>query len=406
MGRIMTRKAGTIILFTALLSASLSGAAHAEDADRFRPYFRFGNGDISANWGVYDLWTFGLGANFDRHWGGELAVDYYEMKFRYQGRTLGEISSWNIIPQVRLRQPLMRERLVPYLVAGAGASFLQFKDEEAGESVQGTKVDIAGSTFTVTAGAGVDYFLNGNVALNLEGKYYWVQPLTGMVNGNNTNANLSTPTVTAALRVYTDENVPRPLADTVSLSNRRGYIGLRLGGALLTDDRLNRNVKLVSDSPSVGAVNQTGGLLFGWDFNRNWGAELAWDFLEYGVDLNGKDIGEYSMKLVIPQLRYRLPTAQGRWVPYLVAGAGASYSEFNDRTGDGYGLKISAKGFHPALSVGAGIEYFLNRNLSVLADTGWLYLWRQKFSVENFAGGRGDSSDFLFRLGVRAYLFD
>jgi opacity protein-like surface antigen len=402
----LVKRAAMIGALSLLQALFFQLPAGAEDADRFRPYFRFGNGDISSNWGVFDLWSFGLGANVDRHWGGELAVDNYERKYRYHGQTLGEISSWNVIPQLRLRRPLLRDRLVPYLVAGAGASFLQFKDEEASQSAQGRKVELSGGAFTVTAGAGIDYFVSDNVALNVEGKYFWTQPLTGMVDGNSARADVSTPTFTAALRVYTDENRPRPLADAVDEAGGRGYIGVRVGGAVLTDDRLTPGVTLVSDAPSVGAVNQTAGLLFGWDFSRNWGAELSWDFLEYGVDLDGREIGEYSMKLVIPQIRYRRPLADGRWVTYLNAGVGAAYGEFNDRTGAGYGLKIGAQGFNPAGSVGAGVEYFLNRNLSVLGDAGWVYLWGQKFRIDTVTDGRGDSSDFLFHIGVRVYIFD
>lgn len=389
-----------------LLVLFIPASSNAEDADRLRPYFRFGNGDIAANWGVTDHWSLALGANLDRHWGGELGIDNFERDYKYQGGNLGSISAWHVVPQLRLRQPLIKDRLVPYLIGGAGVSFLEFKDEEAREAVLGRQVSINGATFTMSGGGGVDYFVADSVAFNFEGKYFWLQPLSGKVDGAAVDADLSSTTFTVGLCVYTDLNRPRPLADAEPRSHGRGYIGARLGGAVLTDARLTRETRLGSDTPSLGAVNQTGGLLFGWDFDRNWGAELAWDFLEFRPELDGQVIGEYALKMVIPQLRYRIPLDGGSWVPYLNAGVGASFSEFNDRKAAGYGLKIDAQGFHPVASAGAGIEYFVHRDLSVLADLGWIYAWDQQFGVGSATEERGDSSVFVFRVGVRAYLFD
>lgn len=388
-----------------LLLLATVATSRAEDANRFRPYFRFGSGDISSNWGVDDMWTFALGANFDRHWGAELGIDFYERDFKHGGQTLGEVGGWHLVPQLRLRTPFLKDRLVPYLLAGAGVSFLQYND--AKEPGFGHQVSIEGSTFTVTAGGGVDYFLTDNVALNAEGKYFWLQPLHGTVDGKRVDVDLSAPTLTVNLRVYTDENRPRPLADAEGKPPGRGYIGVRLGGALLTDDRWVSGVKLDTEPSSFGSINQTGGLLFGWNFGRNWGVELAVDSLEYRINVGGiGQIGEYGMGVAIPQLRYRIPLADGRWVPYLNAGMGIAYAEFNDRTPKGAGLAISGKGIYPACSVGGGIEYFLIRSLSFLADAGWVYSWGHELKIAPTIDDRGDFSTFMAHVGFRVYLFD
>jgi hypothetical protein len=51
---------------------------HAEDADRFRPYFGFQSGEIAPLWGVDDLWSVSLGANFNKHLGAEMNVGFFE----------------------------------------------------------------------------------------------------------------------------------------------------------------------------------------------------------------------------------------------------------------------------------------------------------------------------------------
>ena len=397
-------QAARFVVLTLLLLLVTQAPAWGEDTSRFRPYFRFSNGDISSNWNVYDMWNFALGANLDRHWGGELGIDFYERNFNYQGKLLGEVGGWHLVPQARLRWPLLDDRLVPYLIGGAGVSFLQFND--ATEAATGRQVHIDGSTFAMVGGGGIDYFVSDNVALSTEGKYFWLQPLRGRVDGRGIDVDLSSPTLTVGIRVYTDENHPRALADAGTKSVSRGYFGVRFGGAVLTDDRWVPGVKLAPEGSSFGAINQTGGLLFGWDFDRHWGAELAVDSHEFRVNVDGlNNIGEYGMGVAIAQVRYRMPMAGGRWVPYLNAGMGMAFSEFNDS--NDRALKVHAKGGYPACSVGGGVEYFLLRNLSLLADLGWLYSWNHSIGVDNFiSSGRGDLSALTSHLGFRVYFFD
>lgn len=66
----------------------------AEDADRFRPYFKFYSGDLEPRWGVKDHWSLGLGANFNRYLGGEFAFDYY-VKDWGEPEIVGQASSYH-----------------------------------------------------------------------------------------------------------------------------------------------------------------------------------------------------------------------------------------------------------------------------------------------------------------------
>ena len=394
-------------LSTLLLAGSLEpGLARAEDADRFRPYLRFHSGDLSPQWGVDDLWSFGLGANFNGWMGGELAVDFFERDLDlapYGG--LGEVSAWNVVPEIRLRRPLLNQRLVPYLVAGIGPSFLQFNDRKA--SGFDLDIDVEGWTFAIAAGAGLEYFIADNVTFGIEGKYMWVNPIEGRIDGQPIDVDLSSPLFTFGLRIYFDENQPRPFVDLASPAPNRFFFGLRLGGSMRTDERWIPGVNLKPEASAWGGVNQTGALSLGMDFGHHLGVELAVDSLEHGIDVDSLGtVGEYGMGVAIPYLRLRYPIERGRWVPYLMAGLGLAYGEFNDAKASGQGFNIDAKGIHPALGLGGGIEYFVARNFSLNLDTRWLYTWDHEIEISDSLSGRGDFSAFLVSLGFRVYLLE
>lgn len=401
----MNSRTAVILSLLLLLFLAVTPRTQAEDSDRLRPYFRFHNGEIGSLWDLDDMWSFALGANLDRHWGGELGIDFYERDLVDHGQRLSEVGAWHLVPQVRLRMPVMNGRFVPYLIGGLGASFLQSNDRK--KPAFGRYVKVAGTTFTMTGGAGIEYFTADNMAFGFEAKYFWLQPITGNIDGRRVKVDLSAPTFTFGFRVYTKENRPRPLADSMPTPPGRFYVGVLAGGAVLTDDQWVSSVSLMPEPSSFGSINQTGRVVLGWDFSRQWGVELAMDSLEYRINVAGfGNIGEYGMGTVIPKVRYRMPLADGRWVPYLTAGMGVVYGEFNDKTVSFEGLAVEAKGFHPALSVGAGVDYFLIRNLSFLVDVDWLYTRDRKVRINNAVGGRGDISAFMFHVGFRAYLFD
>jgi len=391
-------------LFVALGVAGLT--ARAEDADRYRPYLRFHSGDLAPLWDVDDMWSLALGANFDRHWGAELGIDFYQRDFEHHGSALGEIGAMHLVPQVRLRQPMLNNRLVPYVLAGVGASILQFNDRKPDGF--GRQVSAGGATLTITAGAGLEYFITDNITFGIEAKYFWLQPIDGSVDQRNVDVDLSAPTFTFGLRVYFDENHPRPLAAAEPTSPNRFYFGVRVGGSVLTEGSWTSGADF---EPLVGGIGgqigRSGGFLLGTDLGEHWGAELSADSIEYRVNLDDiGHIGEYGMGVVLANLRYRHPLCDGKWVPYLTAGGGVVYGEFNDRTPGGAGLDVDAKGIHPAVGVGAGIEYFLCRSVSLLADANWIYSWGHEIKVNDFVDGSGDFSGLTFHLGFRAYLFE
>jgi opacity protein-like surface antigen len=389
-----------------LAAAAVSSVVQAEDADRFRPYLRFHSGDISPLWGVDDMWSMSVGANFNRHLGAELTLDYFERdeEFSTYG-TLGEVSAWNVVPYFRLRYPTVKDRLVPYIVAGIGPSFLQFNDRRP--KLAGKEIDIEGMTFAVGAGVGLEYFIADNVTFGIEGKYIWVNPIDGTVEGQNLDVDMSSTVFTFGLRVYFDENHPQPLATESTPKPNQFYFGWRVGGFVMTDTDWTSGVSWVPEPSAKGDIGQNGSLAFGANFGENLGVELTADSLEPSIALDGRGtIGEYGMGAVLANLRLRYPMSRGRWVPYLMAGGGITYAEWNDAKAAGNGLDVDSKGIYPAVGVGAGLEYFIVRNFSLNADARWLYTWDHEMDIAGVASGSGDFSAFQFNIGFRVYLFD
>ncbi len=378
--------------------------AEAEDKDGLRPYLRFSSGDIEPLWGVDDHWSLGLGLNFNRYVGAELAFDYY-LKDWGKPEPVGEASSYHLLPELRLRYPLFKDRLVPYVIAGMGPAWIQGKDVKS--SAFDKTVSVEGYSFSVAAGAGVEYFLTRDVTFDLEGRYIWVNSIDGKIDGQPQPVDLSAPLFTFGLRVYFDDAKAPALVQEQKEPMSRFYFGVRAGTDFLTDDQWVPGVRLRPEQSAWGGIaSQVGGLLLGADIGRNFGAEIAFDSATHLIDVGGiGTVAEYGQGWVLANLRWRYPMR--RWVPYIYAGAGIVYTEFKDFKPASVGLNLEGDAFHPSLNVGGGVEYFITRNFSINADARWAYTWDQEFGIQNYlAKSSGDYSFFAATIGFRVYLFD
>ncbi len=394
----MTR---VLALFSVLAGLS---CVYGEDADRFRPYLRFSSGDVEPLWGVDDHWSLGVGANFNRYLGAELAFDYF-LKDWGKPETVGEASSFHLVPELRLRYPLLKDRLVPYLIGGIGPSWIQGKD--ASSSAFDKNLKLEGYTFSVAAGGGVEFFIDDNVSFDLQGRYLWVNSIDGTVDGQAQSVDLSSALFTFGLRVYFTENKTRLLVDEDESAVSRFYFGVRAGADILTDDSWVSGVKLLPEQAAWGGVgSQTGGLLAGLDIGRNFGIEIAGDHVNHRIEVEGLGtVAEYGQGWVLANLRLRAP--MGHWVPYLYAGGGIVYAEFKDYLSPSEGLNLEGDNLHPAVNVGGGVEYFITRNFSINADLRWAYTWDQGFGIDNvLPKSSGDYSIFAATIGFRVYLFE
>ena len=116
-------------------------------------------------------------------------------------------------------------------------------------------------------------------------------------------------------------------------------------------------------------------------------------------------VAEYGQGWVLANLRLRFPS--GRWVPYVYAGTGITYTEFKDYQPASADLDLEGDTLHPAVNVGGGVEYFITRNFSLNADARWAYTWSHGFGIENYLRKTsGDYSIVAATIGFRVYLFN
>jgi len=379
----------------------------AEDSDGMRPYLHIRRGEFNHNWGVQDMWGLGVGLNLNRYLGVEVAVDNWDKALVLSDlgdSALGELSTWSFVPQLRVRYPLFHDTLVPYLVGGFGGAFHQFNDRKS--FGYGRAVEADGAGWSATAGGGIDWFFTDNLALNLEAKQIWLSSQDVSVDRVGYRFDPTDWVATIGFRVFLEENRPRPLVSASDHAPTRIYLGFRAGRSLSTDDDWASNVTLSPESGAWGDLNQHYGGCVGVDLGRHWGFELAADGGEVSVDVAGVgSVCEYVVSPIIPQVRLRLPMSKGRWVPYGMAGMGICYTEANDYKAASEQVDFDASGIYPAVTVGGGIEYFLARNLSLSAETRWLYSWNHEFTLDG-TDFRGDVSHLQFLLALRLYMIE
>ncbi|MBI3852007.1 MAG: outer membrane beta-barrel protein [Verrucomicrobia bacterium] len=393
----------------ALTGILLSGLVHAQDTNEFRPYLQWRVGEFAPKWGVLDLRGISLGADFNQHWSAELALDAWQLNFEplHSGVVFGEEQVFTLAPQARFRIPVGSDRLLLYSIVGVGGSWIQFNDRKA-EGI-GHRIDADGMTFSATAGLGFDYLLAPNIAFNLEGKYVWCDPIGIRIDGRRQDWDASSFLATLGLRIYFDKQPPEMLLSKAGVFKPvRFYFGTQGGFTVLTDGEWVSGAELVPKLNALGGtLNLNYTIALGADFGEHLGGELALAHTEYSLFLPGNGpVGEYSMYSAIPMLRLRFPSASGRWVPYAIAGAGVVYGEFHDVKPAGVGLGIRAKGTSPAFVAGAGVDYFIARNLSLTFESRWRYALDQKLAVPGGPTGKGDTSEIQFTVGFRAYLFE
>ncbi|MDP2323455.1 MAG: porin family protein, partial [Gammaproteobacteria bacterium] len=227
----------------ALLSSHVP--ASAQDFVEPRTYIQFRSGEFATQWGVHDYWGLSVGRNFNGHWGVELAGDAWE---RYLD--LGEESVNAIIPQVRYRYPLWRDRLVPYAIAGVGPVFLQFNDRKS--SGNGREIDSEGWRLGASVGGGLEYFFNNNMAFVLEGKYVWVDSMDFTVDGRNDPIDMSNALVSIGIRAYLEQIPTQPMAEESAVVPSRYYFMIGYGYSVLTDTHFDGGLRLDAEPNNLG----------------------------------------------------------------------------------------------------------------------------------------------------------
>jgi opacity protein-like surface antigen len=388
-----------------LVALAVSDAG-AEDSDIFRSYLQVKFRDTDHTTGVRDYYGFGVGFNFNRYLGFELSGDRFEILPEVRGiGTIGEYGVFALVPQARVRYPLWKDRLVPYVIGGAGVALTEFNDRKP--PAFKLPVSSESSTWAATLGAGIDYFLADNISLGVEFKYLFAGDQTLMVANAPKTVNVSNPLASFSLRLFYPELRPAAPEVFADPPPARFYLGLRVGGAFPVNSELAPGIENRPVPDAIGdLVDEYFGLAVGFDFGRYLGAELAIDGYEVVMGLKGRgSIVEYAVYTFIPQLRVRYPIWGGRLVPYAVGGVGVGHVEDNDRKPNGAGLSIQANTNSVAAAVGAGLEYFLARNIAAGVETKYNYTGGHTITINGHSETSSVQSVFV-SFGLRVYFYD
>ena len=386
--------------------ATAPAPARAEDSDRVRYYLDIRGGESNPLVKAEDHVGFSLGVNFGLHLGAELAADLYEIKLKTPG--IGQIGEYGIIaiaPQFRVRYPLFGRRLVPYVFAGAGVAIGQFNDRKPPGF--GLAVDADTAVPIGVVGGGIEYFVADNIAVGLEGKYIAAGNQSYTVDGVRQTQNISTGLFTLGLRMFYPELAPKPLAESEASPPVRFYFGVRAGGAVLLDDQIFPTLGTTPEPPAYGGtVNTMFGVAGGVNWGRYWGAEVSLEGFETQLTIPGLGtIGEYAVYAALPQFRFRYPLMNGVLQPYVLGGVGVGYAEYNDRKPHGANVKVSGtEDYTLAASVGAGVDYFVMRNIAVALETKFVTVRDQSIKINDGPTQKGNINAFFFSLGLRIFL--
>jgi len=347
-----------------------------------------------------------LGAGFDRHWSAELAINTIETDMFTPGRIgkLAEMSMWAALAQVRWGYPLFGDRLVPYLLAGAGAGFGQINDRNTLNSdvPLGSGLEVSP---LATVGIGLDYFVADNIALNFEAKQLFLFSADVGFLGRTHPLNLDSTFLAAGLRTFLGPGprwrtgVDQASPIEVDHDPVRFYLALHGGVGVLTDTTADGGLTL--DSPAAIAA----GAAVGADLGRHLGLQIALESYETDLVSGSRRLADYTMVGILAELRLRYPMRGGRLVPYALIGGGLGGLEFNDRALPSSEFPINGgKEFMGIASFGVGGDYFLADNVAVHIEAKYLL----PLSGEATLAGRPVTLDFdalMLGAGLRIYLF-
>lgn len=145
---------------------------------------------------------FAVGVNIGRYLGFEIAGDGGETALAATGiGNVAEYAYWTVMGLLRVRYPMRDDQFVPYVVAGAGKGWGENNDRNVPLDV----FDVAGkreSSIVGALGAGVDYFIAHNIALNVEARYTFLFENDLRVNVMPSTIDLSYVGLNAGFRLF------------------------------------------------------------------------------------------------------------------------------------------------------------------------------------------------------------
>jgi opacity protein-like surface antigen len=381
---------------------SLAGSAWSEDGGGRRSYLHVHFAESNPASDAHDAIGAAIGLNLGRYVGLELALDYYELFLHApRGGKVAELSVFPIVPQVRLRYPLLGDRLVPYVAGGVGIGVTQLNDASVPIEWEGGDTDLRPLG---NVGAGLEYFFTDDIAFGLDFKYVIAGSGEYVVGREEADVDLDAPILSFGLRLFYPERHPSSPAARAEASSARFYLGARAGGAVLADSHVTRGVRAEPEQPLLGSGASVvlGGAL-GVTIGRHAGIELSIEHHEATLRVAGVgNAGEYSLFPILVQPRVRYPLLDGRLEPYVLGGVGIELGEVNDGAPDG----ISGQDQTFVGALGTGFEYFLSGDISVGCEIKYVFSRGHELELKGGRTAHASFDSLLFTAGIRAYLLD
>ena len=360
-------------LFLVLLWPAFPVRVNAADTDQPRFYVSIRAGAIlksthqvapgyQGTLGGEDVIGLSAGMNFNKYVGAEFSLDRYEFILNSpQGEKAAEYSVAPFLLLLRLRYPVMNDRLIPYMLGGGGVGLVQVDDKFP--PIGSTALKKNDFAPMGALGGGVEYFIANNLAVGLEAKYLFHQASLG-VNGQDNRTNLNGFLWGGSLRVYfSEDGAGGPPMPSITAGDRpRVYLAVRTGTSVPT----HRSISPGGSVSGVEGLHFASGSL-GVNIGRYWGVELALDSMEQNISVPpyGR-IGEITHSSIVPQVRVMYPLYEERLVPYALGGVGVGLAEFGDQTPEsqsattGHSQTVSVVG-----TAGVGLDYFVINNVAI-----------------------------------------
>ena len=377
----------------------------------------------------------GGGYNFSDHWGVEFQAHGTEIDVRSDSLgKLEEYSNITMMPALRFRWPLGPDRrLVPFVTGGVGYSINDDNDQHTPK----VKVNADDSTIAGSLAAGLEYFVNPNVALGFSlHSYIYPDQDAQIIVRNEGNRIISNTTesfnqtsvsLLAHIRLFPGQpgtpgnpGLRRLIfADhgPFDTDETRFYLYALGGHTAMFDHDFGADVEFADP----GDFNATLGAGAGVNLDRHWGVEVQ--FLNVAPNLNADPFGKFTEVDNLTFLllgRFRWPFLGGRLVGYATAGLGAGTFDLNDSRSfvdvqlqqggavTGRPPKLNIEATSIAGQVGIGAEYFLNHYLSFgVALPVYLYpdlSTTVQHGNRPAVGGHANFSGIAPQIQIKAYL--
>lgn len=347
-----------------------------------------------------DLYDGSVGVHLGRHVGIELGASLWE--YGVTSSELGKVGEWSaytFIPSFRLRYPLDRDRLVPYVVAGVGFGYSELNDKTS-DAVSGN----AKPSVAYSLGGGLGYFIAPNLSIGVDVKHQWMSREIAVL-GEIASGRTRSLMVSAGIQAEFPE---KPAAGFAGVRWRepqpyglRPYLSLRWGGRFYLDDGFGEGAM-----KSGRQTEQINSGSIGLGINRFVAFEIAVETHDLPVHSTEGDVklAEYGTWNFLPTIMGRYPVLEGKLVPYASLGFGFSKSDINDRTlenGNGY-PRVDGGGWGSMWGAAVGGDFFFAGNLALILES--KYVGQTSPVLVDGADASVDMSSVLVSGGFRIYL--